>query len=98
MSNAFVANPAVLKQEGNSLVDQQHQFGQNIEKIYSTLDDLLASAYVSPAAKEIGNQIRKCRNDLEMMEKIIGDYGNYCLTTSGTVIKNEQNIIDNYVG
>jgi hypothetical protein len=33
-----------------------------------------------------------------MMEKIIGDYGNYCITTSGTVIKNEQNIIDNYVG
>ena len=96
MSNAFVANPAILRQEGNSLADQKQQFGQNIDKIYSTLDDLLASSYVSPAAKAIGDKIRNCRDDLEMMEKIIGDYSNYCLTTSTTVVKNEDNIIDNY--
>lgn len=97
MSNAFVANPAILRQEGNSLSDQGQQFGQNIEKIYSTLDDLLASSYVSPAAKAIGEKIRASRDDLEMMKKIIDDYSNYCLTTSGTVVKNEDNIIDNYV-
>ena len=33
MSNTFVANPAVLRQEGNTLSDQAQQFGQNIEKI-----------------------------------------------------------------
>ena len=33
-----------------------------------------------------------------MMKKVIDDYANYCMTTSSTVVKNEQNIIDNYTG
>lgn len=96
MSNTFVANPAVLRQEGNTLSDQAQQFGQNIEKIYSTLDTLLSSSYVSPAAKVLGERMRASRGDLEAMKTIIGQYSNYCLTTSSTVIKNEDNIIDNY--
>lgn len=96
MSNTFLANPDILRQEGNSLADQGQQFGQNIEKIYSTLEELLANSYVSPAAKAIGESIKTRRDDLEMMKKIIADYSNYCLTTSGTVVKNEENIIDNY--
>lgn len=97
MANTFIANPAILRQEGNALADQGQQFGQNIDKIYSTLDDILASSYVSPAAKAIGERIRAGRDDLELMRKIINDYSGYCLTTGNTVDKNEQNIIDNYV-
>lgn len=96
MSNTFVANPAVLRQEGNTLSDQAQQFGQNIEKIYSTLDTLLSSSYVSPAAKVLGEKMRNSRNDLEAMKTIISQYSNYCITTSATVVKNEDNIIDNY--
>lgn len=96
MSNLFVANPAVLRQEGGSIQNQAGLFGQNIEKIYSTLDELLSSGYISPAAMAIGQKIRDSRDDLDMMKKIIDDYANYCMTTSSTVVKNEQNIIDNY--
>mgnify|MGYP003308603748 FL=1 len=96
MSNLFVANPAVLRQEGGSIQNQAGLFGQNIEKIYSTLDELLSSGYISPAAMAIGQKIRDSRDDLDMMKKIIDDYANYCMTTSATVVKNEQNIIDNY--
>lgn len=96
MSNTFVANPAVLRQEGNTLSDQAQQFGQNIEKIYSTLDTLLSSSYVSPAAKVLGEKMRASRSDLEAMKTIISQYSNYCITTSATVVKNEDNIIDNY--
>ena len=96
MSNLFVANPAVLRQEGGTIQNQAGLFGQNIEKIYSTLDELLSSGYISPAAMAIGQKIRDSRDDLDMMKKIIDDYANYCMTTSATVVKNEQNIIDNY--
>ena len=96
MSNTFVANPAVLRQEGTTLSDQAQQFGQNIEKIYSTLDTILTSSYVSPAAKVLGEKIKASRGDLEAMKKIIDQYSNYCITTSATVVKNEDNIIDNY--
>lgn len=96
MSNTFVANPAVLRQEGTTLSDQALQFGQNIEKIYSTLDTILTSSYVSPAAKVLGEKIKASRGDLEAMKKIIDQYSNYCITTSATVVKNEDNIIDNY--
>ncbi|MBQ7790043.1 MAG: hypothetical protein IJ399_02140 [Bacilli bacterium] len=96
MSNLFVANPAVLRQEGGSIQNQAGLFGQNIEKIYSTLDELLSSGYISPAAMAIGQKIRDSRDDLDMMKKVIDDYANYCMTTSATVVKNEQNIIDNY--
>ena len=96
MSNLFVANPAILRQEGGSIQNQAGMFGQNIEKIYSTLDEILSSGYISPAAMAIGQKIRDSRDDLDMMKKIIDDYANYCMTTSATVVKNEQNIIDNY--
>jgi hypothetical protein len=40
--------------------------------------------------------MRASRGDLEAMKTIISQYSNYCLTTSTTVVKNEDNIIDNY--
>ena len=40
--------------------------------------------------------MRASRGDLEAMKTIISQYSNYCLTTSATVVKNEDNIIDNY--
>lgn len=96
MSNLFVANPDALKAEGNTVLDQSAQFGQNVEKVYTTVDEMLTSAYLSPAARALGTQIRTFREDLDKMTKVINDYGTYCLTSSNTVIKNEENIIDNF--
>lgn len=96
MSNLFVADPVVLKAEGNTVLDQAGQFNQNVEKIYSTLNEMLSGDYLSPAARAIGNKILSKRDDLDAMTKVMNDYGTYCVTTSGTVNNNEQNIIDNY--
>ena len=54
MSNLFVANPAILRQEGGSIQNQAGMLGQNIEKIYSTLDEILSSGYISQAAMALG--------------------------------------------
>ena len=94
MSNQFIANPDVLKSEGNSIVDKAQQFGQNVEKVYATIEEMVGSSYLSPGARAIAGQIQSYRDDLDKMTKVINDYGNYCLTSSNTVVRNEQNIVD----
>ena len=94
MSNKFVANPEILKAEVNSILDKAQQFGQNVEKVYSTVEEMTSTAYLSPAARAIAAQIQSFKDDLDKMTKVINDYGNYCLTSSNTVVRNEQNIID----
>lgn len=94
----FVADPNVLKQQGNSILDKGQQFGQNVEKIYSTIEEMVSSSYLSPAANAIAARIQTYRDDLSQMTKVINDYGNFCLKTADTVVKNEQNIIDNVSG
>ena len=94
MSNTFVAAPDVLRMEGNSILDKGQQFGQNVEKVYATIAEMTGTDYLSPAARAIANQIETYKDDLDKMTKIINDYGQYCLTASNTVDKNEQNIID----
>ena len=96
MSNLFVANPDVLRAEGNTVLDQGGQFGQNVDKVYSTVEEMLSSSYLSPAARALGAEIATFRDDLDKMTKVINDYGNYCVSASGTVVRNEENIIDNY--
>lgn len=96
MSSKFLADPIVLNQEGNNVVDQGGQFNQNIDKLYSTLDEMLSSDYLSPAARALGEKIRARKGELLNMAQIINEYGNFCLTSGRTVTNNEQNIIDNY--
>ena len=95
MSNRFVANPQVLKTEGNSIIDKGQQFGKNVEKIYATIQEMVGSDYVSPAAKAIARDIESYRETLNKMTKVINDYGNYCVNSGNIIAKNEQNIIDN---
>ena len=98
MSDQFIADPPVLRAEGNSILDKAQQFGQNVEKIYSTIEEMVSSSYVSPGARAIAAQIQTYRDDLNKMTRVIGDYGNYCITASNTVERNEQNIADNASG
>lgn len=94
MSNKFVANPDILKTEGNSILDKGQQFGQNVEKIYATVEEMTSTDYLSPAARAIAAEIQSYKDELDKMTKVINDYGNYCLHSSNTVTRNEQNIID----
>ena len=96
MSKLFLADPFILKQEGNKLKDESKHFEQNVSKVYSTIQEMLSSAYVSPAAKALGVKIMSYKDDLDAMTKIIDDYGMYCIMASNKVSKNEQNIIDTF--
>lgn len=96
MSKQFLADPETLRAEGNKEIEHSGLFNDNVNKIYSTLDQMLTTDYLSPAARAIGTTIRSKKDDLDQMTKIIAEYGEYCLLSSSTVIKNEQNIIDSY--
>lgn len=95
MANQFVANPVVLRQEGQKLVEESVEFTRNVSLLYSTVHELVNSAYVSSAARAIAADIEKYHVDLDNMAKTIRQYGNYCTSAAGTVMRNEQNIIDN---
>lgn len=94
MADQFTADPTVLRTEGNSIVDKAQQFGQNVEKVYATLDEMLSSAYVSRGAAAIGASIRTYRDTLDQMTKAINDYGAFCLGSQNTVNRNEDDIVD----
>ena len=96
MSKQFLADPVTLRSEGNKELEQSNMFDQQVKKIFSTLDQMLSSDYLSPAARAIGTRIRSKKEDLDQMTQIIRDYGEYCLMSANTVDTNEQNIIDNY--
>ena len=93
MADKFVANPVTLRTEGNKIIDEAMEFKKNEEKLFTTIDNLVKSGYVSPAAKEIANNIATYVDDLNRMQKTIRQYGSYCLTAADKVIKNENRII-----
>ena len=93
MSRLFLADPAILRMEGNKLLGQSKQFGSNVTKMYSTIGRMVQSNYVSPAAKALAAKIGTYK---DAMTKIISDYGNYCLTASQKVNRNENDIIDTF--
>ena len=95
MSNRFAAQPEILKTEGNEILDKSERFAQNVNKIYATIEEMLKSSYMSPAAVSIAREIEGYREDLGKMTKVIRNYGNYCVKSAGIINKNESNIIDN---
>ena len=96
MSRLFVADPAVLRQEGDKLIGESRAFGQNVTKMYTTIDKMVVSNYVSPAAKALAAKIRTYKDDMDAMTKIIDDYGTFCMRSSNKVNRNEQNIMDTF--
>ena len=96
MSRLFLADPAILRMEGNKLLGQSKQFGSNVTNMYSTIGRMVQSNYVSPAAKALAAKIGTYKDDMDAMTKIISDYGNYCLTASQKVNRNENDIIDTF--
>lgn len=93
MSNRFVADPYTLRSKGNEIVDKSHEFDENVNKIYQTISEMINSNYLDPAARAIANEIESYHDDLNKMTRIIAEYGNFCLTASGKVIRNQDDII-----
>ena len=59
----FVADPQMLKVKGEEIENQAQQFAQNVEKIYTTVEEMVNSDYLSPEAKAIADEIKSYRND-----------------------------------
>lgn len=90
----FGANPEVLRTKGNEVLEESKSFGQNVEKVYQTVNEMINSDYLSPEAVAMANEIQSYRDDLNKMTKIIEDYGQFCINASSSVIRNQENIID----
>lgn len=89
----FTADPDVLRVKGDQIVDQSLQFKKNVENIFSTVNEMVRSNYLSPEALAIAKEIEGYRNDLDMMTRIIDQYGNFCKTASTKVIKHQDDVI-----
>ena len=90
----FVADPEVLILEGNKINGYSGEFKSDIDKVYETLENMVAHEYISPEAMEIKKEIDKRREDLENMAKVINQYGGFCVRAGNKVIENQDGIID----
>ena len=90
----FVADPVIIGIKGNEIENQAQQFAQNIEKIYSTVEEMVNSDYLSPEARAIAEEIKSYREDLNAMTRKIGNYGTFCKNASNKVLRNQANIVD----
>lgn len=86
----FTADPDVLRVKGEQIIEQSLQFKRNVENIFSTVNEMVRSDYLSPEAIAIAKEIEGYRSDLEMMVRIIDQYGNFCKIASSKVIKNQE--------
>lgn len=96
MAGKFTADPMILRSEGQKLIEQSERFDHNVITVYETIDEMLSSAYVSPAARSMGAQIATYRDTLNEMTKTINQYGTFCQTASSKVMANEDRIIEEF--
>ena len=54
---------------------------------------MINSNYLDPAASAIAHEIESYQEDLSKMAQVIEEYGNFCVSASGAVIKNQDDII-----
>ena len=89
----FVADPPILIREGIGMNAISQAFHEDIEKVYTTLEDMISKDYLSPEAREIAEKIQNQRPDLENMAKVIEQYGGFSISAGNKVFDNQQNII-----
>ena len=89
----FVADPPILIREGIGMNAISQSFHEDIEKVYTTLEDMISKDYLSPEATAIANKIQSHRPTLEEMAKVIEQYGTFSITAGNKVFDNQQNII-----
>ena len=89
----FVADPPVLIREGIGMNTISQSFTEDIEKVYTTLDDMISKDYLSPEALEIARKIQGQRQELDNMARVINQYGDFSIHAGNKVINNQENII-----
>jgi hypothetical protein len=89
----FVADPPVLIREGIGMNTISQSFFDDIERVYTALEDMINKDYLSPEAVHIANKIQNQRPTLEEMAKTIGQYGGFSISAGNRVLDNQENII-----
>ena len=91
----FIADPDKLMLEGTNINGYAAEFLKTVNGVYETIEDMVANDYISPEALTIKVKIDKCRPNLDEMQQTIAEYGNFCITAAGKVVRNQNDIIDN---
>ena len=89
----FVADPPILIREGIGMNAISQSFKEEIERVYTTLEDMISKDYLSPEALAIANKIQSKRPDLDTMAKVIEEYGGFSINAGNKVFDNQQDII-----
>ena len=97
-SDVFGADPTELQEKGNKINNIATQFRENHAKVFATVDEMVNSDYLDPAARAIAENIHSYRDELANMANVIEGYGNYCLKAGNAVIDNQDNIISGIGG
>ena len=92
-SDVFGADPIELQEKGNRINNIAVQFKDNYGKIFATVDEMVNSDYLDPAARAIAENIHSYRDELANMANVIESYGNYCLKAGNAVVDNQDDII-----
>ena len=89
----FGMDPIQLRRIGDNILTQSQNFGQNADKIFQTVQEMVNSNYLSPEALAMAREIEKYKDDLNSMKNIIARYGNACIESSARLIQNQDNIM-----
>ena len=97
-SDVFGADPMELQEKGSRINNIAVQFRDNYGKIFTTVEEMVNSDYLDPAARVIAENIHSYKDELANMANVIENYGNYCLKAGNAVIDNQDNIISGIGG
>ena len=97
-SDVFGADPMELQEKGSRINNIAVQFRDNYGKIFTTVEEMVNSDYLDPAARAIAENIHSYKDELANMANVIENYGNYCLKAGNAVIDNQDNIISGIGG
>lgn len=88
----FIADPLTIENKGKQIIDIAGAFTANMDKMDTTIDELVSLDYVSPEAKVLGKEIKNYRPQLENIRNVIAAYGSFGRQTGTTVINNQQEL------
>lgn len=91
-NDSFGAAPTDLNKFGAEVNSLSEEFTNEINTVYSTLDTLVTSEYVSPEARAIKKEIDFYHSDLDAMAAVIKEYGDYFIESGNTVVNNQEDI------
>ena len=90
----FLVEPEIVRQKGREMVNLSDEFNANMNKLYNTMDQMLATDYMAPEAYTLADEIRKFKPELNTMRTIINNYGTFCMNTSTDVENNQQDLTE----